>query len=304
MTIAAHTEPTIIHVTPAFEGSNIRAWIGFKHFLYLVERAVLQWLLDQGHGARELYRDHGLGVEIVDCSALFSAALELDEDVRAEIAARPDGRLTVRLTVLRQGRQVTALRATVSVALIQERTAEVHRPAPPALAHLEAAELSDACAAAGPGRTAEAPGWAEPGGFRWSWRIPYFYCHYSDRMQHSGFVRALEEAFDRFLADRGISIARLLRERSWIPVVSRTRIQLIAPAYMEETLHTVFRVTGVMRGIMFDARMDCYVQRGPDLVHVATAQILHGYMMSAGESAGAPVQLGPDMVEALTGGSA
>jgi acyl-CoA thioesterase FadM len=136
--------------------------------------------------------------------------------------------------------------------------------------------------------------------FLWSWRAPYYYCHYSDRVQHSGFVRCLEEVVDRFLADRGLSVGRMLRERSWIPVVSRARVQLIEPAYMEETVHTVFTVTDILRGVLFDARMDCFVKRGEDVVPVATAKILHGYAIAAGEGAGGLAELDPDVVAALT----
>jgi hypothetical protein len=52
---------------------------------------------------------------------------------------------------------------------------------------------------------------------------------------------------------------------------------------------------------MFDARMDCYVRRGDDLVPVATAKILHGYAIAAGEGAGGMATLDDDVVRALTG---
>ena len=132
-------------------------------------------------------------------------------------------------------------------------------------------------AAGGPG-VARLPA---DGAFVHRWRAPYFYCHFSDRVQHSGFVRCLEEVVDRFLADRGISVGRMLRERSWIPVVSRARVRLLTPAHMEETVHTVFTVTDVLRGTMFDGRMDCFVERNGAFWPVATATILHGYAIAA-----------------------
>jgi hypothetical protein len=70
---------------------------------------------------------------------------------------------------------------------------------------------------------------------------------------------------------------------------------------MEETVHTTFTVTDILRGVMFDARMDCFVQRGQDLVRVATAKILHGYAIAAGEGAGGLAELDADVVAALTG---
>jgi acyl-CoA thioesterase FadM len=122
-------------------------------------------------------------------------------------------------------------------------------------------------------------------------------------VQHSGFVRALEEVVDRFLADRGVSVGRMLTERSWIPVVSRARVRLLAAAHMEETIHTVFTVEEILRGVVFDARMDCYVRRGDELIPVATAKILHGYAIAAGEGAGGLAQLDDGVIRALTGGA-
>jgi acyl-CoA thioesterase FadM len=247
----------------------------------------------------------------VDCSVQLPAVLELDDEVRARVTAGSGERLAVQLAVVRDGTDVTVLRGKVTVALVRERAADRHRPAPESLAELEVADLAEASTVVDPdhrqlaeGEAAESVLATDPAEFLWSWRAPYFYCHFSDRVQHSGFVRALEEVVDRFLADRGISVGRMLAERSWIPVVSRARVQLIAAAHMEETVHTVFAVTDILRGVMFDGRMDCYVQRGDRLVHVATAQILHGYAIAAGEGAGGLAQLDDDVVRALTGGAA
>ena len=292
---------------PAYEGANIRTWIGFKHFLYLVEQAVLQWLLDQGTGARQLFLEHGLGVAVVDCSVQLPAVLELDDEVRVLVSAGSAGGLSVRMSVVRDGAEVTVLRGKVRVALVREPAASVYRPAPPPLAGWEVADLAHTGTAGGrPPIPAEAgPESAlvtDPGAFLWSWRAPYYYCHFSDRVQHSGFVRALEEVVDRFLDDRGISVGRMLAERHWIPVVSRVRVRLVAAARMEETVHTVFTVVNIMRDTLFEARMDCYVQRGDGFVSVATAEILHGYAIAAGADAGRMATLDAEVLRALRGG--
>ncbi|MBW4721855.1 thioesterase family protein [Saccharothrix obliqua] len=306
MTATTRAEPTVLRARPAYEGANIRTWVGFKHFDYLVEQAVLQWLRDRGTGARALYLEHGLGAEIVDCSLQLPAVLELDDEVRVE-AVEEDaggGRLSVRIAVEREGAEVTVLRGRVRVALVRERSADRYRPAPAALAALEVAALPEPAGVPLAGRPAAEVLAERPNAFVWSWRAPYYYCHFSDRVQHSGFVRALEEVVDRFLADRGISVGRLLTERSWIPVVSRARVRLLAAAHMEETVHTVFRVVDVLRGTLFDAEMDCYVQRGDELVPVAAGRILHGYAVAAGDGAGGLAELTDDVVRALTGGAA
>jgi acyl-CoA thioesterase FadM len=280
---------------PRYEGANIRTWIGFKHFMYLVEESVLDWFRAYTPGARRLYHEHGLGVEIVDCSVLLPAVLEVDDEVHATVTPLAPGRFTVTLHVSRDGRDVSVLRGKVTVALVREADAPANHPLegepgaellPPPVAQLDAAGVRD-------------PGPAEA--FRWSWRVPYFYCHRSDRVQHSGYVRALEEVVDRFLADRGISVGRLLAERGWIPVVSRARVRVLAAAHMEEVMQTTFAIDDILRGTMFDGRMDCYVERGNEIVHTATARILHGYAISRGPQAGELATLDAPVIAALTG---
>lgn len=305
--------PIVSAGRPGYEGANIRTWVGFKHFLYLVENAVLGWFSEQGCPAGQLYHRYGLGLEIVDCSALLPAVLDVDDLVTAEIQPVRPGRFAVRLAVSRGGSNVTVLRGKVTVALVREKDAPGPLPEPAGLAPLIVPDSVAAGAGgqAGAGDRQVPPGHevrnelAVPGSgtFLWSWRAPYFYCHFSDRVQHSGYVRALEEVVDRFLADRGLSVAAMLTERGWIPVVSRVRVTLLADAHMEEVIHTTFTVTDVMKSTMFDGRMDCYVLRGRHLVHVATASILHGYALSRGDRAGQLAELDEATVAALRGAS-
>ncbi|HEV2371957.1 MAG TPA: hypothetical protein VGS19_07305 [Streptosporangiaceae bacterium] len=278
---------------PGYEGANIRTWVGFKHFAYLVEAAVLQWFRERGYGPARLYHDYGLGLEVVDCSQLLPAVLDVDDEVSATATLTGCGRFSVRMTVPRDG-EATVCRAKVAVALVREASASAMLPwpgeldvpvvddlgeldAPVARADLAVPDGTDPMAALQA---------TDPMAFCWAWRVPYFYCHYSDRFAHAGLVRLLEDTVDRFLADRGISVGRMLRERGWIPVVSRSRTTLLADAVMEETLLTRFSVTEVLGGVSYDAVMDCYVARGGRLVHVASSRILHGYAVSRGPDAG------------------
>jgi acyl-CoA thioesterase FadM len=139
--------------------------------------------------------------------------------------------------------------------------------------------------------------------FLWSWRIPYFECHFSDRLQHSAYVRTLEEVVDRFLADRGLAIGKLLDERGWIPVVSRARVRMLADAHMEEVLHTVFTVEEILRDVVYTARMETYVQRGGRLVQTAAGTIMHGYAISRGPAAGTLAELDNTARAGLLGGA-
>ena len=79
---------------------------------------------------------------------------------------------------------------------------------------------------------------------------------------------------------------------------------MLADAYMDEIVRTTFAITDVLKGMAFDARMDCYVQHGDTLRHTATAQILHGYAISDGPDAGRLTVLDPPIVSALTNGYA
>ncbi|GAA1767055.1 thioesterase family protein [Luedemannella helvata] len=279
---------------PRFEGANIRTWIGFKHFMYLVEEAVLDWLREHTPGARALYLEHGLGVEIVDSSVLLPAVLEIDDEVRARVTPTAPGRFTVTLHATRGDRAVSVLRGKVTIALVRESEPPGSAPLP---AEVGALLPEPVTRLDGVGAPTDVPADA----FSWSWRAPYFYCHFSDRVQHSGYVRALEEVVDRFLADRGLSVGLLLREPGWIPVVSRARVRVLAAAHMEEVVHTTFVVDDIVRDTMFDARMDCFVERDGERVPVATARILHGYAVSRGPAAGALATLDGAVVAALTG---
>jgi acyl-CoA thioesterase FadM len=93
----------------------------------------------------------------------------------------------------------------------------------------------------------------------------------------SGYLRLMEEAKDRFVAHRGISIKTLLDERKWIPVVPHSKIRFLDEALMEEELHIVFTVEDIFKRATYTARMDCYVLREDVLIRTATGRITHGY---------------------------
>ncbi|MYT29271.1 MULTISPECIES: thioesterase family protein [unclassified Streptomyces] len=294
---------------PRYAGANIRTWIGFKHFMQLAEEAVLEWFRVQGQPPGRLYHEHGLGLEIIDSSALLPAVLDVDDAVTAEVAPLRPGRFSVRLRAERPEGHSTVLRGKVGIALVTEKEAPGDA-APPAGLHApvvpevrpdpgaeplpldrvtpeEALRLTYGCDA-----------------LVRDWRAAYYHCHYSDRLQHSAYVRELEETVDAFLAGRGLGVPKLLAERAWIPVVSRARVRMLADVRMDETLYTVFRVEDVLRETTYNGRMDCWVRRGDSLVQTATAHIQHGYAVSRGPDSGTLARLCPATVAALTGGAA
>lgn len=276
---------------PRFEGANIRTWMGFKHFVYLVEEALLDWFRSQGMAPGTLLDDRGAGIALVDMSVRLPNTLGVDDTAQVEVSPVPGGvagsyAFKVKMSVARAGADVTVLKGRARAVLL----AAVDAPGDQAKA--AAGVLADAAEEdATPFQPALDPPFdpAVPdagGRFCWSWRIPYFYCHHSSRLQHSGYVRALEEVVDRFLADREMSVRKMLDERGWIPVVSRARVQILNDARMEEVLHTVFTVEALLGNATFDGRMDCFVERDGELVQTATASILHGYAGVRGADTG------------------
>jgi acyl-CoA thioesterase FadM len=137
--------------------------------------------------------------------------------------------------------------------------------------------------------------------FGWAWRMPYFYCHFTERVQMSGYLRQMEEILDLFVEDRGVSIKTLLDEQNWIPVVPHSRITFLAEAKMEETLYTVFTVEDVFKRYTFTARMDCYVLRDGVLVPTATGKITHGWAVIENRKDWSLVNFDDRLTDALTG---
>lgn len=313
MTDLLDDTPTTFTAYPRYDGANIRIWMGFKQFMALVEESVLHWFRERGFAASELLLSYGLGLEIVDSSLQLPVALQLDELVTATVVAGKQktpgaAPFNVTLAVQRDGAELVVGRAKVTVALITLKHMDPPQPVPSALEPFtvpEAAALPNRARTqntALDGRTpAEVLG-ADPANFVWSWRVPYFYCHFSDRLQHSGYTRAMEEVVDRYLNDRGMSIRTMLEERAWIPVVSRSRVQVLADVYMEETVHTVFRIEDFLREMAYSARMDSYVERDGELVHVGTGTIMHGYAISRGPQAGSVAVLDEAVQAELIGG--
>jgi acyl-CoA thioesterase FadM len=313
-TVAEDRALSVLDARPRFEGSNICTWIGFKHVMYLVEEAVLDHLRQSGLTPRRLFEEHGLGVEIVDSHARIMHALHMDDVVRCEVRPLPasaGGELGFRVTVHADRAQpVKAVSATVRVLL---RRAAGAPPPPADLAPHTVDEIVRGTAAAESG--ADELGLApEPApddvsrallgagnGIVWRWRIPYFYCHFSDRIQHSGYLRLMEEVVDIFLRERGISIRTMLDRQSWIPVVPSARVEILREGLMEEDVYTVFRVTDVFKETTYTAVMDCYVWRGGRAVHIATGTITHGYAVILDRRDWKLVSFDPPVLDALHG---
>ncbi|MFI6042571.1 hypothetical protein ACIA8C_13105 [Nocardia sp. NPDC051321] len=293
MTMTSVVTPvTDVELRPGYEGANIGPWIGFKHVNYLIEEAVLRHFCAIGHDARGLYVDNGLCWEIVDIDTRIIHVFNLDETVRlsvSPVASPRDGEHVFEIGIVgdRQGEQIKLARSRVSVALREDsRWATPRAAVAPELASAVVPRIRRSAPAIGFGA---APDAGVPtdlariaqgrNAFAWKLRIPYFYCHFTERLQMSGYLRVMEEVVDRLLADRGVSIRTLLDDKQLIPVVPRSRISMLDEVYMEEELHTVLVVDQVFKNLTFTAGMECYVERDGQLVNVAVGAITHGYAM-------------------------
>jgi len=311
---------TVYAGRPGFEGANIHTWIGFKHFMYQIEEAALEYCRAHALSPQRLFQEHGICLETVEARVRLLHTLHMDD--RVEVEVRPDKRavpgelaLAVEMFVEAEGERRKALTGKVQLLLrgSASATAQTGLPAEalallhPAIdrsarhpAHdvsLPAAESADRGDMASLMRTAHA------NAFVWPFRIPYFYCHYTDRLHYSGYVRLMEEVVDRFLADRGISIRTMLESRNWIPVVSEARLEILREALLEETAYTVFTVEDIMKDITFTARIEWYVVRAGEVIRTATGRITHGYVAIEDRSTGQLATFDAQTIAALRGGS-
>ncbi len=295
------TATTTVSMRPLFEGNNISFAIGFKHINYLVEAAVLEHFRRAGLPAGELFAQYGLCFELVRNSARLGALLGVDDE--AEIEVRPVVRGTepaigfkVGIFVQRDGIRTAVASASAAVSLRVAEQVEPTRQLPADLARFVVPRLGTATPtegvpvqpadnlerAVGRGRGRPDPVLdvliGDSNAFGWKWRVPYFYCHFNERLQMSGFLRLMEEVVDLFLADRGLPIKSVLDTRGWIPVVTRSEIRLIDEVVMEEEIYVVYTVEDIFKDLLYNSRMDCYVVRDGRAVQVATGTITHGYL--------------------------
>jgi acyl-CoA thioesterase FadM len=310
---------TSFSLRPSFEGCNIGTWIGFKHVLYLVEAGLLQFFREWGHEPGRLFEAYALCLEMNRSRTRLLSAISIDEEVLVECAPRqPTGSCLPFSVSVRRARAVGSGRLVHSEVDVAIRLVHQDRdpplPPPPELAPYVAAsarpvsaaitshEHSALVGASPPSGAAQQLREKQPRAMIWKRRIPYFYCHYTDKLQHSGYVRLMEEAVELLLAERGISIARMLRERDWIPVVSDVSIELLEEAYMEELLYTVLQVEEIYKQVTHRARFDCYVEREGRLLKTAAGSVTHAYLRIGDRgTGGAVVPLDDDVVAALRG---
>lgn len=304
---------TVREAYPPFEGSNIGVWLGFKHFMYLMEEAAIQHVRERWMGPCALWEQHGLGIEIVDSSIRILTALHLDQLTRVEVRPQ-EGSEECELAAILEARNGSQWVPTASgrVKVVLRRSAERPGALPGDLLPYVRDEIErdllspgpirrDGRGGIGPATRPRLPPGATARSLVWTRRIPYFYCHFMDRLQHSGYLRLMEEVVDLFLAERGISIRTMLERRSWIPVVTEAGLEILREARLEEEICTVFTVRHVYKGRLYSAALDWYVARGAEWVQTARGRIVHGYAQIPQRGVMKLVPLDGPVLAALTG---
>lgn len=304
---------TVVSLRPQFEGANVGPWIGFKHVNYMVEEAVLTHFRHQGHDVRTLYADYGLCLELVDIDTRIIRALRLEDEFSFHVS--PSDRATgpeLAFDVVVQddhaeGKSTRMAIAKVTVLLRRDSRWPAPKSTPP-LGAVDRIVRTKPQSGFGSGRNGPSIRDVENlvsgrNAFAWKMRIPYFYCHFTERLQMSGYLRVMEEVVDRLLTDRAVSIRSLLDEHQLIPAVPRSRISMLEEAYMEEDLHTVLVIDQVFKDLTFTATMECYVVREGVLVTTAVGAITHGYARLDGRASWSLARLDDRLRTALAGGS-
>jgi acyl-CoA thioesterase FadM len=275
---------------PYVEGNNVGTWIGFKHVTYLAQEAVLDWLRAHQLAPGTVFEAHGLATEVVGCRLRLLKPLRVDDAATVVVrpVARPGDRGAEFDVALFHGTpradgKIAQGRFTVAWRPVGSDLGAVVPPPADLLPFLAEGTGPRPALPPEPGpdgllERLRPAGKVSVGRCR---RVMYPLCAYTERMQFSAYVRLLEEIVDDLLAERGISIGTLLRERRWIPVVSRVEFTVREPVFLEETLYCVFSIEDVVKNLIFTGRMDCHVWRDGRLLPTAECAIEHAYLQFA-----------------------
>lgn len=285
---------SIVHSNPHPEGNNVNMWIGFKHVMYLAEQAIHQHFKNAGLSFTQMFEELGLVMELVHNSGRFLHALKMDDE--AEIVVAPavrqlDGCLsfTIKMFVSRDGKKIKNYTGKVRVVLKRDNSLkdslQTERDISPLapyitdIAGLPGEEKMEPIAVPEGANVEELLPVADKDADRlvWKFYVPYFYSHGNQRLKMSGYERLMEEAADRYVAQRGISVANMLKDRNWIPVVPTADINILDEVFMGEDLYIVYQCENVVKDFTYACGMDCYVVRQDKLIHVSTGSITHGY---------------------------
>ena len=133
---SAHPQPWTVWLSPDFEGATVRMWIGFKHFLYLAERAAYEYLATRGASPRDLFWQQGSCLQVIASSLRVRSAMMYGERVLAAVqptAAEADGTLHLQVTLTSERLGTEWRLATSQLTLAAIDMTGARRPLPAAV---------------------------------------------------------------------------------------------------------------------------------------------------------------------------
>lgn len=280
-----------VELRPSKEGANIFLWIGFKHIIYLMEEAVLEYIKTKVGRIGDLFVNQNIAVEIVSSDIELMKVLSIDDKVRAEVQKKDNSNddellflvnLYVHNERIATGKLIIVIRSVINqetspltyekdfITFEMNRSNILKEPEFPSI-------IESSTTTYGIPSIKNIADLDPNKGFIWRKKVPYFYCHYSRKIQYSGYIRVIEEVVELYLESRGISIRYMLENRGWIPVVLKTNIDLITDVFMEEELWIVFTVVEIKLDLLYNAKFETYVKRGDRYILSSRGSILHGY---------------------------
>lgn len=280
------------------EGANIRTWIGFKHFEYVVSDAIAEMLASIGFSSRTLALS-GVRAHVIGSKASLSNVIECGDDITVVLDSErvvDEHHLAFDATIINESVKNRALKGTYVVkveSFIEDGLTGSVTPAD-VMGSFAAGELKNS---ARPRRGSLADGVADAEDvFAVNWIVPYYYCDSSRYLAYRGHVRAIESVVDDYLTHVGLFIPEILRTRAWIPVVSRYSIDVARDVEMGTVVTTRFRVDEVLGDLAFNGSWSITAPvDGGDQV-VASGVIQHGYAFSRGPAAGSMARMNPETI--------
>lgn len=291
-----------ITMRPSFEGANIRSWIGFKHFEYMMCDAVSELLSRQGFGQRDLVLS-GVRANVVGSRSALTHVIECGDEVGIALhdARRvEEGLVALDAEIFNKRAGQRSLKGTYLVAVedIAEEGLVGDLTAAAVLESFPEGVLKGSKTPR-PGRFAADKGLFDTSFFV-EWTVPYYYCEASRFLSYRGHIRSLESVVDDYLADVGLLIPDLLADRAMIPVVSRYSIRVHADVPMGARVVTHFHVDDVLGGAVFNASFaTIFTDVAGRRVVAANGVIQHGYAISRGEGAGTMATMPPGIIACL-----
>lgn len=270
---------------PQNEGANIENYIGFKHLTYLMEETIINYFREKYLSPNQLLRMFGVKFYIKSLKIDILKAVNIDDEIVMKIFS-PNEYPTNRF-------KIKASDNSGILFFKGELVVCIDKPIKDAEFHLVSKNfrylLKEMVEKEATDNNIELPiNNSNPiqilkeyksfnSAFIFSKRIPYYYCNYTDELHHSGYERIIEEAVDLFLEERGMSIRTMLNSKRWIPVVSKSQIEIKHKIKLEDTIYIAFSVKNIVLNSIYEADIYFFKQYNNKLIEVANGSITHGY---------------------------